>query len=168
MRLDEASADALKALLGLRRHPEGGFYAQTFRSALSVDSSDHGGGRRGSTAIYYLLERGDFSALHRVSSDEVWHHYLGASVTLHVIDPAGVSSSQVLGKRLLLGERPQLVVPRGHWQAAVVLPARTESFALCGCTVAPGFEFEDFELADRDQLCRAFPEHSGLITELTR
>jgi uncharacterized protein len=162
------SAADLALSLGLERHPEGGFYVESFRSKLRVVSPDHPDGRDGSTAIYYLLERGQFSALHRVSSDEVWHHYLGATLTLHTIDDSGSWSTRLLGKRWLDGQRPQLVVPAGSWQAAVVLPDESAAFTLCGCTVAPGFEFSDFELADRSELCRRYPEHSRLITELTR
>ena len=162
------SAAEIARSLGLERHPEGGFYVESFRSKLRVVSSERPDGRDGSTAIYYLLERGQFSALHRVSSDEVWHHYLGATLSLHTIDDSGVWTTRLLGKRLSRGERPQLVVPASSWQAAVVLPDESATFTLCGCTVAPGFEFTDFELADRDELCRRHPEHSRRITELTR
>lgn len=119
------------ALLGLERHPEGGWYRQTF-------ADTHPGGRAHSTLIYYLLEAGDRSAWHRVDSAEVWHWYAGAPLELKV-DKAAV----MLGNDLIAGQRPQGVVPRGAWQSARSLG----DWTLVGCTVAPGFEFAHFELA---------------------
>jgi predicted cupin superfamily sugar epimerase len=119
------------ALLGLERHPEGGWYRQTF-------ADTHPGGRAHSTLIYYLLEAGDRSAWHRVDSAEVWHWYAGAPLELKV-DRAIV----MLGNDLAAGQRPQGVVPRGAWQSARSLG----DWTLVGCTVAPGFEFAHFELA---------------------
>jgi hypothetical protein len=119
------------ALLGLERHPEGGWYRQTF-------ADTHPGGRAHSTLIYYLLEAGDRSAWHRVDSAEVWHWYAGAPLELKA-DKAAV----MLGNDLIAGQRPQGVVPRGAWQSARSLG----DWTLVGCTVAPGFEFAHFELA---------------------
>jgi predicted cupin superfamily sugar epimerase len=119
------------ALLGLERHPEGGWYRQTFADA-------HPGGRAHSTLIYYLLEAGDRSAWHRVDSAEEWHWYAGATLVLKV-DKAALR----LGNDLAAGQRPQGVVPRGAWQSARSLG----DWTLVGCTVAPGFEFAHFELA---------------------
>jgi len=145
--------------LGLAPHPEGGFYRETFRARRYV------GGRAASTAIYFLLPSGAFSAFHRVSSDEVWHHYEGDALELHTIDASGVHEVVRLGRGLDAGERPQHVVPAGVWQAAAPLGAR---FALCGCTVAPGFDFADFEMPPRATLLAAFPEHAAIVTRLTR
>lgn len=127
------SAAEIIALLGLERHPEGGWYKQTFVDEVA-------GGRAHSTLIYYLLERGDRSAWHRVDSAEVWHWYAGAPLELRV-----GKSILALGNDLVAGQRPQGVVPRGEWQSALSLGEWT----LVGCTVAPGFEFAHFEMAPK-------------------
>jgi predicted cupin superfamily sugar epimerase len=160
--IDDA-ARALIDALGLKEHPEGGFYRETFRAPLGVTAP--WGERAASTAIYFLLPAGSLSALHRVRSDEVWHFYAGDPVDLHVIDEAtGRHAVHRLGSRLLAGERPQLVVPAGLWQAAVAAGPR---YALCGCTVAPGFDFADFEMPARPDLLRRFPALSSLVESLT-
>ncbi|MDB5623612.1 MAG: cupin [Devosia sp.] len=133
------SAAEIIALLGLERHPEGGWYAQTFADAAGPD------GRAHSTAIYFLLEGGDRSHWHRVDAAEVWHWYAGAPLVLEIADSSG-SWALALGGDLLGGERPQAVVPRGAWQAA----RSTGEWTLVGCTVAPGFRFSGFELAAPD------------------
>jgi predicted cupin superfamily sugar epimerase len=156
-------ARAIVDALGLMPHPEGGFYRETFRAPLAVGAPQ--GERAASTAIYFLLPAGSFSALHRVRSDEHWHHYDGDPVELHTIDAQGTHTLAVLGHDLTRGERPQLVVPAGVWQAAVPMGAR---FALCGCTVAPGFDFADFEMPPRSQLEDAFPRLRDVVARLTR
>jgi predicted cupin superfamily sugar epimerase len=156
-------ARALVEALGLTPHPEGGFYRETYRAPLSVGAPQ--GARAASTAIYFLLPAGTFSALHRVRSDEVWHHYDGDAVELHTIDAGGAYARTVLGGAIDRGERPQHVVPAGVWQAAVPLGAR---FALCGCTVAPGFDFADFEMPSREQLVAQFPQLRSLVERLAR
>jgi predicted cupin superfamily sugar epimerase len=123
------------ALLGLERHPEGGWYVQTYRD-------ENPGGRPHSTLIYFLLEAGDRSHWHRVDSTEVWHWYAGAALEL-MVAAGGPATKMILGNDLAVGQRPQGVVPRGAWQSAKSLGEWT----LVGCTVAPGFEFEHFELA---------------------
>lgn len=159
-------AEAVVRALGLGPHPEGGFYRETFRSLITIDGLPHvGGARASSTAIYYLLPAGSFSALHRVASDEVWHHYDGDPLDLHTIDRTGLHGVTRLGRDLAAGERPQHVVPAGTWQAAVPIGER---FTLCGCTVSPGFDFLDFEMPPRDELLAAFPLLSGVIERLTR
>jgi len=155
-------AQAIVDALELTAHPEGGFYREVFRFPLLVSAPPRE--RPASTAIYFLLAAGGFSALHRVSSDEVWHHYDGGPLELHTIDAAGAHAVSILGRRLALGERPQRVVPAGVWQAA--LPVG--QFALCGCTVAPGFEFADFEMRTREHLTGLFPGLRPLIERLTR
>ena len=127
------------ATLGLERHPEGGWYIQSFKDAAGS------GERPQSTAIYYLLEAGDLSHWHRVDAVEIWHYYAGAPLTLRVSDGSEVQE-QRLGPDILRGERPQFVVPRGVWQSAV----STGDWTLVGCTVAPGFQFSGFELAPKD------------------
>ena len=131
------AADIIR-LLDLKPHPEGGHYCQTFRDAAPS------GSRPASTAIYFLLARGERSHWHRVDAVEVWHHYAGAPLMLSVAaTEAGPVTRLRLGSDLGSGERPQAVVPTGHWQAAESLG----DWTLVGCTVAPGFEFAGFELA---------------------
>jgi predicted cupin superfamily sugar epimerase len=131
------NAEQLVELLRLEPHPEGGWYRQTF--------ADEGAGDRPySTAIYYLLEGGAPGRWHRVDSAEVWHYYAGAPLRL-TLSPDGASTSeQVLGQDFADGQRPQVVVPRGQWQSAQSLG----NWTLVGCTVAPGFQFEHFEMAE--------------------
>ena len=137
---DLGAAQIIK-LLNLRRHPEGGWYGETFRAEALED------GRPSSTAIYYLLEADQVSAWHRVDADEAWHHYAGAPLVLTLSPPDGVGAKSLhLGSDLMAGQRPQAVVPAGWWQAAESLGA----FSLVGCTVAPGFDFAGFELAPPD------------------
>jgi predicted cupin superfamily sugar epimerase len=131
------TAEDLIGLLGLEPHPEGGYFRQTFADEAS-------GGRPFSTAIYYLLEGGAAGRWHRVDSAEVWHYYAGAPLRL-TMSPDGVATSeQILGQDFSDGQRPQVVVPRGYWQSAQSLG----NWTLVGCTVAPGFQFEHFEMAE--------------------
>jgi uncharacterized protein len=156
-------ARAVVGALGLAPHPEGGFYRETFRAPLAVGAPQ--GTRAASTAIYFLLPAGAFSSLHRVRSDEVWHHYDGDPLELYTLHEDGGHRVESLGRDLARGERPQIVVPAGVWQAAVPVGSR---FALCGCTVAPGFDFADFEMPSRAELIEQFPEVRELIERLTR
>ena len=154
-------------LLSLRPHPEGGHYAEIFRSPMEVQSEHHHGRRAASTAIYFLLQASEFSALHRVRSDEVWHHYAGDTLELVLID--GSRSERVrLGSRLELGERPQYVVRANVFQAARPIDGGPHGYTLCGCTVAPGFEFGDFELPRRSELLAQLPAQRELVVEFTR
>ena len=156
--------------LQLRRHPEGGWFRETYRSDEGVGRAAlpprFGDDRAFSTAIYFLLEGEDFSALHRIKQDEVFHFYDGSSLTVHVIDPDGNYSALKLGRDWTAGERPQAVVPAGSLFGATVNDTR--SYSLVGCTVAPGFDFADFELPPREELCRQFPQHREIIERLTR
>ncbi|MGV0817318.1 cupin domain-containing protein [Martelella sp. AMO21009] len=132
------TADAIIEALGLKPHPEGGWFAETFR-----DSS--GGGRGASTLIYFLLKAGERSHWHRLhTAVEVWHYYAGAPLKLMRSVDGKAVETQMLGPDIAKGERPQGVIPAGCWQAAKT----TGDFTLVGCTVAPGFTFEDFELAE--------------------
>lgn len=156
--------------LGLEPHPEGGYFRQTYRSEVTIAREalplGFGGGRPASTAIYFLLEGKNFSAFHRLRSDEMWHFYIGAAVSVHVIDTSGKYSSIMLGNDPEAGQVLQAVVPAGCWFASHV--ADWESFALVGCTVAPGFDFADFELGQRGALRVSYPECGDLIERLTR
>jgi len=130
------AADVIR-MLGLAPHPEGGHYRQTFRDRRTVD-----GGRAASTAIHFLLARGERSHWHRVDAVEIWHYYAGAPLRLEIAD-GETRTTLTLGGNLAAGEQPQGVVPTGAWQAAESLG----DWTLVGCTVAPGFEFAGFELA---------------------
>jgi predicted cupin superfamily sugar epimerase len=156
--------------LQLRRHPEGGYFRETYRSAEVLRKETlparFSGDRAFSTAIYFLLEGDDFSALHRIKQEEVWHFYDGSSLTVHVIDPRGNYTALRVGRDLDRGEVPQAVVMAGCLFGATVNDPG--SFALAGCTVAPGFDFADFELPGREELCRLYPQHREIITRLTR
>jgi predicted cupin superfamily sugar epimerase len=156
--------------LQLRRHPEGGYFRETYRAGERVAGGHlptrFGGDRALSTAIYFLLEGEDFSALHGLKQDELWHFYAGSSLTIHVIDPKGNHGAMRLGNDVTAGEEPQADVPAGWLMGAVVNdPA---SYALVGCTAAPGFEFADFHLPSREELRARFPQHAELIGRLTR
>ena len=154
--------------LGLHAHPEGGWYRETYRSAdlLTAEGlpARFPGPRSASTAIFYLLEAGQFSAFHRIRSDEVWHFYDGDPLDIHAIDADGGHQHWRLGREGE-GVLPQAVVPAGVWFGARC--AEGGIFSLCGCTVAPGFDFADFEMAEREQLCAQYPEHRSLIESLT-
>lgn len=128
-------------LLALKPHPEGGWYAETFR-----DAATDGDGRARSTAIYFLLDVGEVSEWHRVDATEVWHYHAGAPLVITLSPNGHDASAHHLGPDLAAGQRPQIVVPPGCWQTATSLGAWT----LVGCTVAPGFTFEGFELAKKD------------------
>jgi predicted cupin superfamily sugar epimerase len=161
------TADEVISQLSLRPHPEGGFYAETFRAAELPAPLPERGARAASTAIYFLLRARDFSALHSVSSDEVWHYYLGDPLELHTFNASGVHRSTRLGSAIAAGERPQHVVRAGELQGARV-SSGPHGFALCGCTVAPGFDFADFRMPPRRELLELLPDHAALVTELTR
>jgi len=135
------TAEEVIRTLGLQRHREGGAFFETFKDA-AADSD----GRPRSTAIYYLLKAGERSHWHRVDAAEVWHHYAGAPIALRISTDGRTVARHTLGDDLAAGERPQLVVPAGAWQSAESLG----DWTLAGCTVAPGFSFDGFELAPAD------------------
>ena len=162
----------LKAIidkLGLEPHPEGGYFKETYRSAGEINSgsldSSYKSNRNYSTCIYFLLTSDDFSAFHRIKQDEIWHFYEGSPIRLHTISENGEHNSYIIGRDILNGEAPQLVVKGGDWFAAEVI--KDHDFSLVGCTVSPGFSFEDFELPSRRELIEKFPAHKDLITEFT-
>lgn len=164
------TADDIKQILHLIPHPEGGSYTQTYKAVERIPiealGNDYSGARASSTAIYYLLEPGTFSEMHRLRSDEIFHFYLGDPVEMLQLCPDGRSRLVQLGPDLTAGQRPQLVVPKNVWQGSRLISGGR--FALLGCTVAPGFEFDDYESGCRDALISAYPEHRDLITALTR
>lgn len=155
--------------LQLKPHPEGGYYAETYRSKgnIPADALEAFNGERSySTAIYYLLEQGDFSAFHRIKSDECWHYYAGDTLNIHVLHSDENYECIQLGSAVDKGETFQFVVPTNTWFAAEC--AGQSSFVLTGCTVAPGFDFADFEMADKYQLAKEFPGHHDIISRLCR
>lgn len=154
----------------LAPHPEGGYFKETYRSTEGISAEAlpprFNGDRSFSTAIYYLLERGDYSGFHKIKSDECWHFYAGETLLIHVIEENGVYHCVQLGACLDEGEVFQFVVPANAWFAAE--PAGNSAFALVGCTVAPGFDFKDFEMAQRNLLLSAYPQHDSIIRRLCR
>ena len=162
--------DTIISTLHMQPHPEGGWYAETYRSSGTIARDalpqSFGGTRNFSTAIYFLLPAGVFSAFHRIRSDECWHFYAGGTLHIYVIDAAGALQIIHLGSNLAAGEAFQAVVPAGCWFAS--RPAPGSAYALVGCTVAPGFDFADFEMAERDALQQAYPLLHTIIGELTR
>jgi predicted cupin superfamily sugar epimerase len=152
-------------------HPEGGYYAETYRSGENIGADAlptrfEAGGRSFSTGIYFLLEQGQFSAFHKIKSDEMWHFYSGDALDIFVINPhTGLLEVIRLGSEPENGESFQAVVPAGSWFAS--RPAKDSTYALVGCTVSPGFDFADFEMASRKNLLQDYPQHTDLILELT-
>ncbi|HSV85840.1 MAG TPA: cupin domain-containing protein [Levilinea sp.] len=174
---DRLAEDRLIEALSLTPHPEGGHYRQTYRAASEIPAAalpqEYGGARAYSTAIYFLLTGEDFSAFHRIRSDEVWHFYSGSSLEIQVIHPGGRYERIRLGTDVAAGEVFQAIVPGGCWFGACLAdprPARAgrRVYALVGCTVAPGFDFDDFELANRQRLSEMYPMHRSIIQRLTR
>jgi hypothetical protein len=163
------NADYYIAKLGMTQHIEGGAFKEHYRSPMrlpqSVLSAAHKGERNASTAIYFLLRHGEFSAFHLLASDEVLHFYDGEPMHVYEIDAAGAMHVHVLGRDLDDGQRFSAVIPGGSWFALrCEVPG---GFSLIGCTVAPGFDFEDFALDDRAVLLKKFPQHARLIGEMT-
>jgi hypothetical protein len=165
--IDDSKAAKLIAQLGLQPHPEGGFFVETFRSSLQLSLAD-GRCRAASTAIYFLLPCNAFSSLHQVTSDEIWHYYDGEPLELTTITPEGILEHVILGKNFAAGQMPQHVVPRGVWQGARPLRSAGIGYTLVGCTVAPGFDFEDFTMLSRAGLELLFPQHVNALRALTR
>ena len=159
-------ASVIIKALSLKPHPEGGFFSETYRADGTIPASElpskYGGNRSYCTGIYFLLRGQDFSAFHRVTSDEMWHFYEGSPVAIFhiegdrlvktIVGPVGVGV-------------PQFVVPGGAWFAAE--PVQKDGYSLVGCTVAPGFDFADFELADREELIRQWPQFAPIIESMT-
>lgn len=157
----------LMTKLDLVPHPEGGLYRETYRCAESVPQCGlperFHGVRSFSTAILFLLRAGERSHLHRIQQDELWHFYLGGPLRLVMISPEGKSQEVILGQNILAGQTLQYAVPAGYWFGAC--PCDGTNFSLVGCTVAPGFSFEDFEMGTRSELTRLFPHATEILQE---
>jgi predicted cupin superfamily sugar epimerase len=156
--------------LGLSPHPEGGYWVQTYRSSERIAGGclpdRFNGTRIFSSAIYYLLKGNQISAFHRIKADELWHYYAGSSVILYAIDEAGTLIERKLGSNPETGESFQVMMKAECWFGAKV--DDLASYSLVGCTVAPGFEFDDFEIGDRSTLIGRFPRHRSIIEQLTK
>jgi len=155
--------------LQLQKHPEGGYFREIYRSneilqKAALDNR-YSGDRNYSTSIYYLLPGVSISLFHRLKSDETWHFYLGSSLILHCISEIKGYYKIKLGNNLTDNEIPQFTIPHGDWFAAEVI--NKNSFSLTGCTVTPGFSFQDFELAGQNELSVKFPELKELINMFT-
>lgn len=156
--------------LNLQKHPEGGHYVSTYRSAEAVEAAAlparYKGKRHLGSSIYFLVTTAHYSAFHRLQTDEIWHFYTGSCLTLHILYPNGRYEKKLMGPNFEQGERFQYVVKAGTWFAAEVVAA--DAYSLMGCTLAPGFDFDDFELASRQPLTDRYPPHASLIHRLTR
>jgi len=156
--------------LKLEPHPEGGYYRETYCSDEVIPKKilpeRYDGERIFSTAIYYLLEGNQVSLFHKLKSDETWHFYAGSALALHLLKPDNSYEKIIIGTDILNGEIPQFVVPFGCWFGAYLLD--TNSFALIGATVAPGFDFNDFKLGKRSELLKEYPECEDIIINLTK
>ncbi len=156
--------------LNLQPHPEGGYFNENYRSDGIILSESLGanfkGERNFSTSIYFLLTSDVFSAFHRIVQDEIWHFYDGSPLELHSITQDGIYHTTIIGCDIENGEVPQFVVPGGSWFGATVV--RENDYTLLGCTVAPGFDFRDFELGVCSELVLKFPRYSEIIKRLTR
>ncbi|QYJ68424.1 cupin domain-containing protein [Flavobacterium litorale] len=161
--------EAIIKALDLKPHPEGGYFKETYRSKgeITTDSlnPEYSGKRNYSTCIYFMLTSDTFSAFHKIKQDEIWHFYDGATIHLHIISATGEYSEHIIGRNFANGEVPQLIVPGNSWFAARVV--NENAYSLVGCTVAPGFDFDDFVMPTRAILIAQFPQHEAIITELT-
>lgn len=165
-----STAEAIINALNLQQHPkEGGFFRETYRSSDRFTPSAlpprYNGDRSTSTAIYYLLTPGTISALHRLRTDEIFHFYAGSPVRMLQLFPDGQGKEIIIGPDVLAGHQPQVIVPRGVWQGSLLEPGG--EFALLGCTVAPGFEYVDYEHGQREELLKKYPSFRELIARLT-
>jgi uncharacterized protein len=149
----------------MNQHPEGGFYKEIYRSENSL-TTNYGASRSLMTSIYFLITKGNFSAFHRIKSDELWSYHYGDALAVHIIDPDGNYSILKIGSDVENGEQLQGIVPAGSWFASEVLDGG--NYSLVGCVVAPGFDFEDFELAKKSQLTQLFPQHDLVIEKLCK
>ena len=166
--MNNKSAQYLKERLDLSELlGEGGYYKETYRSDKTIILPCQTDGERSiSTSIYYLLDGAQFSAFHRLKSDEIWHFYIGSSVTLYIINKMENLSEVNLGSNIEKGELFQIQVRAESWFAATVNDI--SSYALIGCTVSPGFDYLDFELGDRKKLIERYPQHRSIIEKFTR
>lgn len=165
------TADYWIEKLELTSHVEGGSFREVYRSSLTVSKNNlpatFNGDRHFSTSIYFLLEKNQFSAFHKIASDELWHFYFGDTLIIYEMDAlTGELTKHKLGNNPEANEFFQTTIKAGNWFASCV--ENESEYALVGCTVSPGFDFEDFELAERNSLIKKYPQHADLIISLTR
>jgi len=155
--------------LFLEPHPEGGFYREVYRSDEIISEmalpDRFSGDRVFSTGIYFLLNKKDVSAFHRIKQDEIWHFYNGSSLTIHIINPLGDYAKVKLGLNIDENESPQVVVEAGCYFAAEVNDKKY--YTLTGCTVAPGFDFADFDMPSFEKLKELFPQHENILRQFS-
>lgn len=161
------TAEEMIKLLNLQKHQEGGYFAETYRSKEMV-TVPHRGQRSYSTAIYYMLTPDSFSEMHRLATDEIFHFYRGDPVEMLHLYPDGSGKRLLFGNEPEKGMHPQVLIPSEVWQGAQVLPGGTFGFTLMGTTMAPGFEYSDYQVGSRQELTRQYPHFKDLITALTR
>lgn len=165
--MEQTTANLIEQLC-LIQHPEGGWYREIYRCDESAPAyalpERFGGDRSFCTAIYYLLGKENVSKLHRIKSDEMWHFYAGATLSVHILTLDGAHRAIRLGSDLAAGEIYQAVVPAGCWFGAEV--TGEGEYSLVGCTVAPGFDFADFEMGNKDFLLKQYPEHTEIILRI--
>ena len=156
--------------LGLKKHVEGGYFSETYRSPEILEGKyvydKFNGDWNFSTAIYFMLTGQDFSAFHKLKSDEVWHFYEGSALNIYVIDKSGELRVLTLGRDIENNEEFQITIKSGQWFAAEI--SKRDSYSLVGCTVSPGFDFRDFELGNKEELLSLYPPHQNVIEKLTR
>lgn len=152
-------SEVLIQTLNLIPHPEGGYYASTFRG----DESETEQLRPQYTSIYFLLKENDRSHFHQLTADELWYFHEGASLTIHMIEPSGLYRTEILGLDILKGERPQVLVKKGTIFGSTV----NGDYGLVGCMVSPGFSFDDFKLFTERELLEQYPQHASIINRLT-
>lgn len=167
--MSELTAEYWINKLNLQAHPEGGYFKEVYRSEEDLEHNAlpdrYESARSFGTSIYFMLTSSSVSNFHRLSSDEIWHFHYGGRAKIHFIDGQGQYSFKVIGPATDEASNFQVIIPRNTWFAAEVVEGE---YILVGCTVAPGFEFEDFELADRELLSTAYPEHKTLIASFTK
>lgn len=155
--------------LSLKSHPEGGYYSEIYRSGETIFKEHlperYSGNRCFCTSIYYLIVGGKVSKFHKIKSDEIWHFYDGETIEIHIIDEIGNYKKIKLGRNPENNEQFQAVIKRNSWFGAIVV--NDKDYSLIGCTVVPGFDFEDFELADRNKLLKKYPDKREIIEILT-
>ncbi len=156
--------------LGLQPHREGGYFRENYRAKEVIPKESlperYDGDRHFSSSIYFLLQEYDFSAFHKLKSDEIWHFYAGAPLNIYLFDSQGELQTITLGNNIAKGEIAQVLIPYGHWFAAEL--TRKDSYCLAGCTASPAFEYDDFEMGDKKQLTRLYPGYARFIEKLTR
>ncbi|GMA62466.1 cupin domain-containing protein [Alicyclobacillus fastidiosus] len=166
------NAQAWIQQLDLTPHPEGGHYRELYHSGIFMEDpavqAQYGGLRETATSIYFLLETTDVSRFHRLKSDEIWYFHAGSPLTVHVISPDGAYSTHKVGLDVTQGQSPQVLIPRGHIFGATVDDVEDGAYAVVSCMVTPGFDFDDFELFDRETLMSKYPEHHQIIQRLTK